>query len=261
MNRYSYETMRAPGGLEAQEIHPGSRYELSDGHPIYCAPSGGGHAGSSSASSMVLGSDPDVDEYGMDVGYTSRKDMLRAPDVAVGNVPSRPGWVQGAPKLALEVVDTGQDEKDLMVKVQEFLEAGTLEVWVVRLVGPRRVEVWRQDGTATMYLPGQQIRAPGILRRPVLVDALFDRELAREAALANLLARHGYESLDEVKQEGRQEGQVESLRGSLRAVLEARGLALSAEQDARVEAADADTLQRWIRSAATANDSASALGG
>lgn len=264
MKPQTYDAYLGPGTFEADMVREGSRYELSDGHPIYCAPCGGSHAESSSSSSLVLGTDPDVDEVGVDVGYTPKKNMLRAPDVAVGNVPNKPGWVQGAPRLALEIADVGQDEKDLMIKVQEFLEAGTEQVWVVRLVGPRRVEVWRQDGTASMYTPGQHILAPGILRRPVLVDSLFDPELAREAALGNMLARHGYNSLDEVRDEGakkgRQEGERDTARRALRAVMDARGLRRSTQEDDQIDAADLDTLSAWLRAAALADDAAQVFG-
>ena len=132
----------------------------------------------------------------------------------------------------------------------------------MRLIGPRRVEVWLQDGSTALYLPGQHISAPGILRRPVPVAALFDPEMAREAAWLNMLARHGYSDLDEVRQEGhaigrqegRQEGQVETLRATLLAVVEARGLALSTEARETVLGCTApERLSEWVRRAAVAS--------
>lgn len=265
--------IREPGTFTVDQVKEGGRYELVDGHPIYCAPSGGDHANATAATSLVLGTDPAVDEFGTDAGYTQGRKQLRAPDVSVGNVPNRPGWVSGAPRLAVEHAARGQDEDDLHAKVAELLAAGTEQVWVVRLTGPRRVEVWRQDGTTGMYVPGQSIEAPGILARPVRVDALFDPELAREVALDNMLARHGYQGLDQVREKGREEGreegrlegrvrgriegqeegQVLSLRAALLDVLEARGIPLSTQQRARVEGSQTpDELKRWIRAAATA---------
>ncbi len=41
----------------------------------------------------------------------------------------------------VEYADTGQDEADLATKIQELLAAGTRHIWVVRLTGPRRVEI------------------------------------------------------------------------------------------------------------------------
>jgi hypothetical protein len=91
----------------------------------------------------------------------------------------------------------------------------------------------------------------------VLVESLFDQDLAREAALNNLLARHGYEGLeavrDEARQEGRQEGQLDAARAALRAVLQARAFVLSAEGERRVEGcADPETLRRWTERAVNA---------
>ncbi|HXU32848.1 MAG TPA: hypothetical protein VN851_19935, partial [Thermoanaerobaculia bacterium] len=57
--------------------------------------------------------------------YAPTPETLRAPDIAVGNVPNAPDWVQGAPPLAVEYADTGQDEKELAVKISELLAAGT----------------------------------------------------------------------------------------------------------------------------------------
>ena len=46
------------------------------------------------------------------------------------------------PPLALEYASIGQDEDGLQREIVDFLAAGTQLVWVVRLVGPRRVEVY-----------------------------------------------------------------------------------------------------------------------
>lgn len=255
----SYADIREPGPFTADQVPQGSRYELSRGHPIYCAPSGGSHGTATSTTSLVLGTDPAVTEIGADVGFAPQKNQLRAPDIAVGNVPNKPGWAPGAPRLAVELADVGQDERDLVLKIQELFEAGTEQVWVVRLVGPQRVEVHRADGTTALYTTGQHIEAPTIVARPVLVDALFDPELAREVALENLLVRHGYLSLDAVRDEGRQEGELRSLRQALRAVLSARGLALTVEDEGRIDAAAADQLQGWISRAAVETQVAAVL--
>ena len=45
-------------------------------------------------------------------------------------------------------------------------------------------------------LPGEELRAPGILQNPVPVEALYDWEVGREVTLRNLLQRHGYENLE-----------------------------------------------------------------
>ncbi len=151
-------------------------------------------------------------------------ETLRAPDVAVGNVPNTPGWVQGAPPLAVEYADTGQDEKELAAKISELLAAGTQIVWVVRLSGPRRAEIPQSGQELCLAGPGKELAAPGILQNPVPVNALYDRQAAHAATFRNLLERQGCRDLDEVRGEGRNEGQHQALRESILAVLEARGL-------------------------------------
>ena len=46
-------------------------------------------------------------EAGVDTGYSPEPGTLRAPDVAVGNVPDVPAWVPGAPELAIDYAHPG----------------------------------------------------------------------------------------------------------------------------------------------------------
>ncbi len=190
----------------------------------------------------------------------------------MGNVPREPGWVKGVPPLAVEYADTGQDEADLKVKIRELLDAGTDYLWVVRLTWPRRVEVHASGQEMRTFRPGEELRAPGILKNPVPVEALYDWEVGQKVTLRNLLQRHGYESLEAVRSEsqavgraegeaagrakgeaaGRAEGEVEALRGSILEVLAARNLAVSADVRAAIVACrDAPVLRTWLRQAAT----------
>ena len=90
------------------------------------------------------------------------------------------------------------------------------------------------------------------------VEALFDRDVAHEVAFRNLLQRHGYAGLDEVRAEGMEEGREqgcrearEILRELLRNTLRARG-ALTAEHDARIAAStDLGQLAGWMATAAS----------
>jgi len=199
----SHDQTRGP--FRAAQLRSGDPYELDDGHPIECLPSGGRHAKSNSSGAFILESDPDVESVGVDAGFTPDEHNLRAPDIAVGNVPDTPGWIPGAPPLAVEYADTGQDERDLQAKIHTLLGAGTRYVWVVRLTGPHRVEVHTPDGLHMAY-PGDELKAPGILRNPVRVEALYDPAAAHEAALRNLLQRRGYADLNAVLEEGREKG-------------------------------------------------------
>lgn len=254
------------GPFRADQIRPGDPYELSNGHAIHCMGTGGRGSRANLIGASVLDSDPAVEEAGVDTGYSPEAKTLRAPDVAVGNVPDEPGWVRGVPPLAVEYADTGQDEQELAAKISELFAAGTKLIWVVRLVGPRRVEVHEPGQPMRLLQSGDQLLAPGILRNPVPVQALFDRATAHEVTLRNLLQRQGYQDLDDVRGEGRKEGQEEgrkegqeegaqALRGALFGVLEARGLPLDAVAHARVDGChDLKTLQLWLTRAATVPD-------
>jgi Uma2 family endonuclease len=245
------------GPFRADQIRSGDPYELSNGHAIQCMTTGGRGSRANLLGGSVLDSDPAVEEAGIDTGYSPSSDTLRAPDVAVGNVPDTPGWVQGAPPLAVEYADTGQDEKELASKISELLAAGTQKVWVVRLSGPRRVEVHESGQEPRLVRPGEELTAPGILRNPVPVDALYDRQAAHAVTLRNLLQRQGYQDLDEVRgegrNEGRQEGQLQGLRDSILAVLQARGLTVDDAARSALEATgDLVALRRLLTRAATA---------
>jgi Uma2 family endonuclease len=244
---------RERGPFRPDQIRPGDRYELHDGHPIYCAPTGGRGSRSNLVGGSVLDTDPTVEEAGIDTGFVPDGQTLRAPDIAVGNVPQTPGWVRGVPPLAVEYADTGQDEQDLQDKIADLLGAGTRFVWVVRLVGPRRIEVYEPDKPMRTVAEDGELTAPGILRNAVPVRAMYDRDAAHEATLRNLLQRRGYESLDEVRAEGKAEGALEGQARAVVAVLSARGVAPDEAQRARILACrDAAELERWLIRATTA---------
>ena len=188
------------------DLTPGAPYELSNGRAIECLPAGGRHSRSNAVGTIAVETDPAVESAGVDTGYAFSAKDLRAPDIAVGNVPEEAGWVRGVPPLAIEYADTGQDETELQQKITDLLQAGTRYIWVVRLHGPRRVEVYEPNRPCRILTVGQQLEAPGVLQNPLPMEALYDRNAAHEAALRNLLQRRGYENLDAVFEEGREEG-------------------------------------------------------
>ncbi len=200
----------------------------------------------------MLASDPAAQDVGTDVGFSPSPEILRAPDLSVGEIPDQPGWVQGAPPLAVEYADTGQDEANLRIKIGELFNAGTRFVWVVRLNGPRRVEVHQPDQGVRIANPGEELTAPGVLANPVPVEALYDREAARRTIFRNLLQREGYASLEEV----RAEGEVQSLRNAVIEVLSSRGLAVDEDLRTALERAhDPAILRSALRQAAVATTS------
>jgi Uma2 family endonuclease len=246
------------GPFRAEHLRSGDSYELSNGHAILCLPTGGSGSGPNRLGASVVGWDPAVEEAGIDTGYSPEPGMLRAPDVAVGNVPNKPGWVAGAPDLGIEYADVGQDEEKLQQKIADLLEAGTRYLWVVRLAGLRRVEVYERGKKMRTVLPGQALTAPGVLKNAVPVEALYDRDEAERATLKNLLQRRGYDDLDAVlaegrsegRAEGRTEGRTEGLAASVIAVLEARQIRVTKAARERIErCTDATQLDRWVRRA------------
>lgn len=200
-------TSRATDGpFRSDQIAEGSRYELTRGHPVYCEPAGRRHGLEHVLGTLALGTDPAVaGQVGVDVGFTPDDRTLRAPDIAVGGLANEPGWAEGAPRLAVEYADRGNAEADLRCKIGELLGAGTEAVWVVRLTGPKRVEVHTRDGQRT-FGHDEVLPLAGGLSTAVPVAALFDRASAEAVALRNLLAPHGVVSLDDLRAQGRAEG-------------------------------------------------------
>jgi hypothetical protein len=248
------------GPFYADQIRPGDPYELSDGHAIWCSPVGGRGAKATPVGAAVLASDPAVEDLGVGAGFSPSPQTLRAPDIAVGNVPDEPGWIAGSPALAVEYADTGQDEEDLAVKINELLAAGTRYLWVVRLVGPRRVEVHTPGQAVRMAYPGETLEAPGVLRNAVPVEALYDPAVGREVTLHHLLQRYGYESLAAVRDEGRAEGEALALREAILEALVVREIAISDEVRQAIETcSDPTMLRAWRRRALTASSAAAVV--
>jgi Uma2 family endonuclease len=255
---------RSQGPFTADQLRSRDPYELSNGHPVLCLPTGGRGAKATSVGDGVLASDPAVQDIGVDAGFSPSPEILRAPDLAVGAIPDQPGWIQGVPLLAVEYADTDQDEADLHIKIRELFAAGTRHAWVVRLTGPRRVEVHQAGQTMRIAHPGDQLEAPGILANPVPVEALYDREAARRVIFRNLLQREGYASLEDVRAEGEAQGRaaggVEGLREAVVEVLAARGLAVDDDlRTALASSGDRTALRSVLRQAATAASTAEIL--
>lgn len=243
------------GPFRAEQLKDGDRYELSRGHTIYCLPGSSRHASRSLTTGSMLDSDPDAEWAGVDAGYSPESKTLRAPDIAVGPVPhEETDWIRGVPPLAVEIADRRQDEDELEKKIQDLLSAGTQYIWVVRMLGPRRVEEYRPQQPLRTYSEDEVLHAPGILRNPVPVRAFYERGVAHEATLRNLLQRHGYESLEAIRTEGRAEGhaegRAEGLAQSLFMVLKQRNLAVSEPQRQQILACrDSGKLEQWLERA------------
>src|SRR3954469_12629727 len=253
MTKSAHQSRSQQGPFRADHLRSGNPYELSNGHPVHCLPTGGRGGRAANLGGGCPASAPAAQAVGVDVGFSPSPEILRAPDVSVGEIPDQPGWVQGAPPLAVEYADTGQDEADLRIKIGELFNAGTRYVWVVVLTAPRRVEVLQPDQGVRIANPGEQLTAPGILANPVPVEALYDREAARQTIFRNLLQREGYSSLEDVRAEGEAQGEAQGLRDAVLEVLTARGLAVDDEiRTALGRAHDPEILRSLLRQAAVA---------
>ncbi|MEO5730669.1 MAG: hypothetical protein ABI134_31985 [Byssovorax sp.] len=241
------------GPFRAEQFSPRDPYELSHGHALRCLPTGGRGGERTLAGGAALATDPAVKSAGVDVGFSPEPGMLRAPDVAVGNVPNEPGWVRGVPPLAVEYADIGQDEPSLQDKIVDLLSAGTKLIWVVRLMGARRVEVYEKGAAVRVVGDGEDLLAPGILQNPVPVAVLFDPEAAYRVTLRNLLQREGYESVDAIRDEGRDAGRLEGFAQAILSVLEARGISVEDRVRAAIlGCAEVPRLTQWLARATTA---------
>ena len=207
------------GPFEVASLRENDRYELVDGHAMYCSPAGTRHASANLLGAAVIETDPKVANAGVDAGVRLDKQTLLAPDVSVGNInASQSGFTTQIPSLAVEYADSGQDENALDEKIKRLLEAGTKLIWVVRLA-KREVEVHRKNKAMERYYEYEALPDDGLLQNMVDVRMLLDRDEAHEGMLRNLLSRYGYKSLDEVKGEGVSEGKAEGFRDG-----EAKGL-------------------------------------
>jgi hypothetical protein len=252
----------APGPFRASQIRDGDPYELSNGHSIQCMTAGNRHARAQTAGTRVLATDPATGgDVGIDAGIAFNDDKnLRAPDLAVGGVKPVPGWQRTFPPLAVEYADNGQDEADLQLKISELLTGGTQYIWVVRLVGPLRVEVHTRDKPMRVYGPDDELKAPGVLKYPVPVLALCDTSAADAATLRNLLDRYGYESVEEIEQKKFEEGRAAGIAEAIVDRFDERGLAVSEVEAATIRGClDVERLRRWLRRAATAESVAAAI--
>jgi Uma2 family endonuclease len=106
---------------------------------------------------------------GAETGFFIQRnpDTVRAPDVgfvAARRVPPgpAPGFFEGAPDLAVEVVSPGDRASELLAKVQDWLDAGCQIVWVVD-PAKRTVAVHRPDAQPARLGPADELTAEDLL--------------------------------------------------------------------------------------------------
>jgi Uma2 family endonuclease len=161
------------------------RYELVEGRIVPLSPTSADHAEAVAHIARILGNAIDRTHWVVQAGeggiYTKRRpDSIRGADVAVisrarkaQRDPTR-AFLTVAPELVIEVLSPSNEETDVNEKVQEYLRAGVIEVWLVDLAA-RVVTVARGD-VAVETLPYQanestELRLPD--GAPVVLADLF----------------------------------------------------------------------------------------
>ena len=117
----------------------GLRCELVDGEIRAMSPAGGRHGNICIRIAVLLGTHVRDRALGVvfdsSTGFRLPNGNVRAPDVAfvaserMETIPV--GFVPLAPDLAIEVQSPGDNQRELLDKVGEYLQAGTRLVWVV----------------------------------------------------------------------------------------------------------------------------------
>jgi len=154
--------------------YAGKPFELVHGRIVEVALKGGIHGVVSARVGMRLGGFIDENELGemlVATGFQLAPDMLRGADVAFVRrekwavVEHQEKYVPFAPDLAVEVVSPNDSALEVLNKVEEYLAAGTLLVWVM-YPDTRKVVVHYPDHTARTfgadeYLEGGDV-VPGL---------------------------------------------------------------------------------------------------
>lgn len=142
---------------------PGMRFELIDGQVVAVSPASARHG-------LIAGVVHDAIKHhvhqqdlglvmGDNVGFVLRHDpdQVRAPNVSFVAWDSAPEgddldrFGQGPPTLAVEVVSPNDRANDVRERVQDYLEAGTRQVWVL----------WPQRSSISVDSPGADTRELG----------------------------------------------------------------------------------------------------
>ena len=119
----------------------GFRYELVRGELRKMSPAGRIHGRHGSYIHISMGSHVVAnglgETYTSDTGFLLAPNHVRMPDASfvrqerIDAMPDEPGYVQGPPDVAVEVISPSDRYADVEEKVADYLDAGTLAVVVV----------------------------------------------------------------------------------------------------------------------------------
>ena len=153
---------------------PGKGFELVNGEIVEVSPAGGVHTKIMFRLAQRLDafvSQHDLGEVMPEgLGFVLRRDpdLVREPDVsfiAAASVPAEglpTGYWEGAPTLAVEVVSPHDRVVEIDERVQDYLEAGTKQVWVLR-PNRRAVSIYRPHADTRELGPDAMLDGADIL--------------------------------------------------------------------------------------------------
>ena len=237
---------------------PEGREEVINGCRVYAAPANPEHGDPHLRIDAVIATN-------VKPGYVGSTDMLTrsavkqdfASDTSVRREGINPLTKERyLEELVIEVVNT-QGDKSITDKAAAMTERGVRRVLGV-FVREEMVCEWREGGW--VELPRDGAIEDVALAAPLKVRALLDKAAMGEAAVQGLIARREPAMLRALT-ESELRGELRARRASLHAVASARGFALTAAQEARVDGCnDAARLDAWLRRVATAASLEDAIG-
>ena len=153
----------------------GLRYELIDGELHEMPPAGGDHGFVGGSVLRRLGvfldQHPEIGGalFAAETGFRLSRDpdTVRAPDVAYvsqARLPLArvPGYPELAPDLVVEVVSPNDTASEVQAKVEQWLRAGVLVVWVL-YPGNHSGMVYGADGTGHLLHADDSLRGEPVL--------------------------------------------------------------------------------------------------
>lgn len=150
------------------------RYELIRGEQRTRPPAGSEHGATTLRFSWRLAQFVEQNQLGVtfvaETGFriATDPDTVRAPDLAFvrtaripeGGLPR--GYFPGAPDLAVEVISPGDTVEEVEDKIEQWLKAGTILVWIVN---PRRrsVSIHRRNRDVRILREGDEMDGEDLL--------------------------------------------------------------------------------------------------
>lgn len=159
---------------EFENLHDvsGDRLELVRGRVVREPPAGGEHGLIGNNAAYFIRKYLEANAVGRcfnaDTGFILRRgpDMVRAPDISfvcterLPHVPA--GYIPVAPDIAVEVVSPTDRFNDVQQKVRDYLEAGTVVVWLIQ-PRTRSLTIYRKGVTPSELHESEELTEDALL--------------------------------------------------------------------------------------------------